>query len=328
LAKLLLRHPLFCKNTGVAGGKESHFMDHGTNRSDYYKVFGIDRKCSRVARLADLGPATLGTGPPILNGRVHLRGQHFDATPLLHDDRAPERLFSLIPRGLHAHLKFVLLLREPLSRDVSMYNHIRAIQAKWGFCPETDARELGKFNAGNSTQNRVDDGGYRRFLAELVRCSKPGAGCSRCMRDRLEHGHYERTLRSWFSRFGRQQFFVLASGALDGRKKSKQEISATLRALGSFLGIKDGDARWARLLGSGTLRVHTAEGYRGARKSRLEHLGVCECQAAAGLYKGWNEDLYRLLQSTQREAPVGQPVFERFPDPCEKISAKNKAQIL
>ena len=47
------------------------------------------------------------------------------------------------------------------------------------------------------------------------------------------------------------------------------------------------------------------------------HLRVDECQAAAGLYTRWNEDLYRLMHSTQSTAPVGQPVFERFPDPCK-----------
>ena len=186
-----------------------------------------------------------------------------------------------------------------------MYNHIRAVKAKWGFCPETE----------NTTDQNE---GYSRFLAELVRCSKPEAECSKCMRNRLEHGHYETTLRLWFSRFKRKQFFVLSSDALDGTKKSKQDIRAALLALGSFLGIKDGDEQWAGLINSGPLRVHTAEGYRGESKAKLEHLRVDECQAAAVLYKSWNEDLYRLMHSSKSEAPVRQPAFEKFPEPCHK----------
>jgi hypothetical protein len=310
LANFLLRHPHFCKNTGTMAGKESHF---NLRDRDYYRVFGTDQKCSRWARDADRSPAARGTGPPILNGRVHLQGQHLDATPLLDDTRAPKRLFSIIPRSLHEHLKFVLLLREPLSRDVSMYNHVRGIGAKWGFCPETKPQN----------SSRAPDAGYHKFLSELVRCSKPDAGCSKCMRNRLEHGHYARILSLWFSRFKRKQFFVLQSDALNSKKKSNQEISATLRALGNFLGIKNGDAQWAQLLASGYLRSHTAEGHVGVgnRKASLEDLGVDECQAAAGLYTRWNEDLYRLMHSTQSTAPVGQPVFERFPDPCRKRNA-------
>ena len=313
LAHFLFAHPLFCNNTG---GKESHFFNPRNfrkspqahkNAMDYFRVTGVDPKCSRAVRAADWEKASTGEGPPILNGRVHKQGRHLDATPLLGWGKAHQQMFASTPSALHPHLKFIVLLREPLSRDLSMYNHVRAIKAKWGFCPETEPA-------------RRAHEGYRRFLAEKVKCSQPGAGCSACMQRRIQHGHYAAPLKKWFSLFGREQFFILQSDALDSRQAGKDGVAAVLRKLGGFLGLPAGDYDWERLVSGGYERIHTASGYLGQAKSRMQELTPEDCRAGAAIYATWNSELYRLLESTHSKAPAGQPSFQKFQDPCRKIA--------
>ena len=306
LAHFLFQHPLFCKNTG-ANGKESQFLAR-KNGTDYFRVTGVDPKCSRTAGAADWEKARTGEGPPILHGRVHKQGRHLDATPLLGlHEQAHKRMLASIPRVLHPHLKFIVLLREPLGRDLSLYNHVRAIKAKWGFCPETEpARQAHQ--------------GYRRSLAEKVKCSRPGASCSACMHKRIQHGHYASALKKWFSLFAREQFFILQSDALDTRKAGKDSVAAVLRKLGGFLGLPAGDHNWERRVRDGYGRMHTASGYLGQAKSRMEELTRKQCRDGADIYVKWNTELYRLLESTQSKAPAGQPNFQKFRDPCRKIA--------
>ena len=76
----------------------------------------------------------------------------------------------------------------------------------------------------------------------------------------------------WFSLFGREQFFILQSDALDARKAGKDGVAAVLRKLGGFLGLPAGDHDWERQVRGGYGRRHTASGYLGQNKSRMEEL--------------------------------------------------------
>ena len=222
MARFMLAHHQFCKNTSRMDGKESKFIPHRLD-FDYFTVTGVDHKCSREAESRDFKPARTGTGPPILNGNVYTQGVHMDAEPVLGFERAPARMRASIPQALHSRLKFIVLLREPLSRDLSFFNHVRGMNARWGFCPET--------------QKDRGASGYNHFLAEMVRCSKVGAHCSNCMRYRLMQGNYARLLKGWFSVFHRRQFFIIQSDTLDEQKAGLGNVSVVLRKLGDFLGV-------------------------------------------------------------------------------------------
>lgn len=233
-------------------------------------------------------------------------------------------MFAGIPRALRSQLKFIILLREPLSRDLSMYNHIRGIKAHWGFCPERESTRYG----GNA---------YRQFLDEGLRCINAGAGrggggrgCSDCILMFAQLGHYARHLKEWFSYFDRRQFFILHNDALNTEKKGREKVAEALRGLGSFLEVKShgGEAGWQQSMQKGYRREHTSRGYRGSHVSRIEHLPPEQCRAAAAVFDKWNQELYALLAATRQQAPPGEPPFEEFQDPCGRATGLPEVEVV
>ena len=312
LAHFMLAQPEFCINAGPWGGKESQFLVpkalQENDPDDYYTITGVDKTCSRKATSDDWEKAKTGAGPPVLNGNVYTGGRHLDATPILPYGVSTKALYESIPEELHSRLKFIVLLREPLSRDLSMYNHVRGMKADWGFCPETESTRHGS-------------NGYRRFLEEGLKCSRPGAKCSDCMAENLAIGYYARSLKTWFSYFERQQFFILQSDVLDVTERGSQSVAAVLQALGKFLEVKTGPgSHWERSVQKGYKREHTARQYRGPHQSRLENLTPEQCNAAGQIYESWNKELYALLAETRHAAPAGEPPFGEFKNPCAKAA--------
>lgn len=218
-------------------------------------------------------------------------------------------LFTGMPEALRSRLKFIVLLREPLSRDMSMYNHIRGMKADWGFCPETESTRYGS-------------NGYSRFLGENLKCRQSGSGCSACMHKFFEYGHYAQHLKEWFSYFGRQQFFILQSDALNVEAKGKRNVEEVLRKLGTFLEVQShgvGD-EWENYAHKRYQHEHKAEGYRGSQRARIEHLTAEQCKTAASIFGAWNKELYALLSSTRQDAPSSEPPFMEFLDPCVRAA--------
>ena len=102
LFELLMKHPLLSKGTH----KEPHFFD-GENEYkkglEYYtETFFPNRKGE------DNNP----------------RQRFMDGTPIFHKPIVWERIYnSLVPYVQCAGLKFIVLLREPVARDLSWYSH-------------------------------------------------------------------------------------------------------------------------------------------------------------------------------------------------------------
>jgi hypothetical protein len=102
LYELMVKHPQLC------GGdrKENHYFDHPLNYemgTAYFKSMYFDEKCNKV------------------------KGTHFvDGTPILHYPSVWQRIYDTYSDTPHIRdsLKFIVMLREPASRDYSWYEHV------------------------------------------------------------------------------------------------------------------------------------------------------------------------------------------------------------
>lgn len=108
LYQLMVTHPLLC------GGlqKETHFFDHSEKYDkgvEFYKqLYGntnTNKKCSKSVK----------------NTKV----QYIDATPIIHLRDIWERISTIYENTTDSrgNLKFIVLLREPVARDYSWYQH-------------------------------------------------------------------------------------------------------------------------------------------------------------------------------------------------------------
>ena len=310
LSKIIMQHTGICPSKR---GKETHFLDgKGTGkRADYPRLYGGIKSCSRRATKSDI--PTARTVHPILGGRVHVQGRHFEGTPKYFDfPGMAQKFFTAVPKALHQQLKFVVVLREPVSRDLSAYNHMRGSKQYHWVCPET----LPHLKRPNT---------YSSYAATFRRCWSPRGleegrqgSCKRCMKIVAERGRYHQHLRRWFRLFGRERFLVLESSMV-WEKSPPEVVRDTLERVGRFLGLS-GD-EWSRLTKYGLPKVNSAEGktqYKKGKddKFRLHDLGQSLCQEMARYYRGANQELYNLMRTTKPKAPREQPDFPEFPDPC------------
>ena len=101
LYELLVEHPQICRGLR----KELHYFDHSSNYAqgtEFYRRLFQNPKC---------------------DGAV---GAHFvDATPIIHDPSTWQRIYDTYnsSKNVRDNLKFIVLLREPVSRDYSWYQH-------------------------------------------------------------------------------------------------------------------------------------------------------------------------------------------------------------
>lgn len=101
LYELMEQHPQVCGSKH----KENHFFDHPENYAfgvDFYKSLFADVKCDNKA------------------------GSHFmDGTPVLHYPSVWRRIYDTYNHSISVRdsLKFIVLLREPVARDFSWYQH-------------------------------------------------------------------------------------------------------------------------------------------------------------------------------------------------------------
>lgn len=101
LYELMINHPLLCSGLH----KEMHFFDHPENYvrgTNFYRQMYIDPKCdSKVG------------------------SRFIDATPILHYPSTWQRIYDTYSDSpdMRDNLKFIVLLREPVARDYSWYQH-------------------------------------------------------------------------------------------------------------------------------------------------------------------------------------------------------------
>ena len=101
LYELMIEHPLLCSGLH----KEMHYFDHPDNYAkgtDFYRQMFSDPKCDS-----------------------RNQSQYIDSTPVLHYPSVWQRIYDTYSYSVEMrdNLKFIVLLREPVAREYSWYQH-------------------------------------------------------------------------------------------------------------------------------------------------------------------------------------------------------------
>jgi Sulfotransferase domain len=189
--------------------------------------------------------------------------------------------------GSTKDLKVVFILREPVSREISRYNH----QLRLALSPNP--------STGWGKQIMKRNGTIKSFMEDAeVQILRPIATQS-LDKQKSAYAHH---LRRWFALFDREQILVLSYDEL----KSNQ--TRFLQRLHEFLNIPIGNATSMVLP------------YKNTNKEQTMPPPCTDQMAVARQFEALNEDLYRLLE--QYPGPnMEQRPFPRFQPPCGNVAA-------
>ncbi|KAJ8613987.1 hypothetical protein CTAYLR_005630 [Chrysophaeum taylorii] len=190
------------------------------------------------------------------------------------------------PPSVSGLFRFVVVLREPIARDLSWYNHVRRA-----------SRKLLREHECNVSVSYEE---YARCHAEKFEATFP-----RSQEKGLWGGVYKLQLDLWTRWFDRSQILVFDFASL-----VVYNTTTYIRTLASFLGVDDDHIIPATIphrnvVGAGDNQQRTID---------------CETRdLLEGIFAPWNEQLYALLDQDHRakRAWVGEPPFRPFdPMPC------------
>jgi len=182
-------------------------------------------------------------------------------------------------------VKIIVILREPVSRELSLYNHL-AFDCRRLKAPER--------NAWHSQATR-EDGSIMSFDEFVREVSIPALGRETGPGRSTRHGLYATHLRKWFELFDRKQILVLSYDELQHHPRKLQERIQT------FLGLE--------LPGSTLSRSNSNDCEYKVRLPSDEAKTTL-----LGIFGPLNEDLYQLLESNPGPSMEQRP-FPRFQDP-------------
>lgn len=215
-------------------------------------------------------------------------GCFVEGTPSnIRDREAPSRLYGILTPDERVRVRFVVILREPLSRDLSWYNHNRANWYKaWGTNSvdhESYNVSYSKYAAGNMKAwlQCTKAKGFSAFAVSIriyQQCGfvyteeeHKGGGI-------LSAGMYWAQLQLWWRKFDRQQMLILISdeiseAPLDFQRKLYRHVGIHASALPA-------------------VPHANTKNYPGK-------VGLMDCRtrdALQDLYSGWNKRLFHDLK--------------------------------
>lgn len=200
-----------------------------------------------------------------------------DATPgYIGKPKSLVMMKKMIPECIHKDLRFILVLREPLSRDLSWFNHLRQRNE-----PKSQKKE-------NQKQ-------YERYLERNIK-SYP----STSDKNILYRGRYVEQLEQFWRLFPRNQTLVFSYETL------VDHYADSLRRVAEFLKIDEGP------LLKRENEEQNAREFGG--KLSVSDLPKELCEQGRKFFEESNSELYALM--AQPGSPSLQPPFRRFPDPC------------
>jgi len=241
------------------------------------------------------------------------------------DWAAPERMVGLVPAAWVPNMRFVSMVREPIARDLSWFNHLKR-EDNWPFCaatPDGNGPGQSPSYAAEAACNLDLLNKCLDFESGVEGLVEKFAACKRHPRllhfklNSLAAGLYVAHVERWAQFVKHSQLIVLN---LESFMKNKAEHWT---ALFNFMGLPgklgpeattENDAQNEACL---SVRGNTPE---------VEYpVGDISCDARnelAAFFKPWNELLYETLDARQKSgvAPVGEPKFEPFEElpPCSE----------
>jgi hypothetical protein len=238
------------------GGKEPHFFDnHFENGLPYYESVFSHCQDKNASLILDATPETM-----LFPERVRLTYEE---------------------HGTADKVKILFSLREPVSREISWYNH----RVRDAALPDPPQYSKNLFR---------EDGQISKFKGAVKREIIPSLITGRV--NRHSYGMYVKWLERWIQVFDRKQILVLSYDEL------KQNSTRYLERIHEFLGIPVNKS----------LEIEKAN----TGGSKSEQPGCAVQKRLAALFEPYNEQLYDLLER-HPGPPQEQRPFPKFHFECQ-----------
>lgn len=296
---MCMTHPQLCsgvrKETHFFGGTYENMIEEGLSKKEiqqkYYSIF-LDPKCTQ-----NTSSTYFVDGTPVMH-------QAFWAAKNIND------MYRRI--GLADDIKFIVMLREPVSRDFSWYqHHIR--QYLTGH----------KTGVGYVESLKGKISGLKTFKetwSSDIRAVKKG----KKKREDLETdigGDYITQLLQFMKYFRREQLFVMSSN------HAFKNTHLAMEQIREFLGLQ----KWSRWdTDPFPHDDHTASTQNSDDPECVfRHIPQMDCDfrdMLAEHYSSTNLALDKWLHDTKGEGPPSEPVFESFGDSFQSISCVEDAR--
>ena len=199
-----------------------------------------------------------------------------------------ERMARRVPAPLHPQLRFIVLVREPVTRALSQIHHQRRVGCKW-WCED-------------GMRGRVSEEDLVRELSNTTV-------------DAVVRSQYAEHLRAWFKHFPRNQFLVLS---MERMLSDVAAMSQTLERIASFLAVDTWDPRvLQRAVASdrGPGGHNASSARQRAGDAALRRFNCSAQTEITDAFAASSRSLSLLLASTLTRAPPEQEPFRPFPDP-------------
>jgi hypothetical protein len=271
LLDLLTQHPLLC------GHREPHFFSIDENYaqgSKYYKNLFRDGKCNKNPKTA----------------------KYIDGTPMLHMKKVWDRIVETYDgkdgRKLKDNLKFIVLLREPVSRDFVWYQHI----------VRNDLYRGQKFAEIMTLQEMNQESNFTARNGEDTR-----------------YGRYIDHVQEFLKRFRRDQLLILSSQAIF------DDASSVMKKVYKFLEVPE-DKVVSQILPRVNHFLETGLAF---ETCAIHHIPEMDCEYRDQMgeyYEPYNKELYSWIKATKSQANVNEPPFDPLFEPYSSISCVKNAR--
>lgn len=275
--EVLIGHPKLCGSNGKGAGnwKESHFFsgkhfdDKGNLLPGSYALYQKgydDAKC--------------------MNGN----GTFCDGTPMMHGCSAIFLVYSFYPPEIRDELRFIAILREPVSRDWSGFSFGLTHYKHFG---GNKGKEIPILDHSMSDAFKVTERHYAFFNSSGFCREHDGSGLKDVFR-----GKYVEQLEQVVKYFKRSQLLVL------NVEQIFEDPDAIMGVVQKFLGLKKG---WKQ---EGKFPIYT---HPPSFEGDFEPLSCSDRDAIGKLYNPYNERLYKWLASDKNgKKPPMEPPFRHF----------------
>jgi hypothetical protein len=345
----LKKHSSFC-----AGHKEPHFFhydhEYAMGKAFYEKYFLQNRldvvKCT-TARISSIPKGTkfsvttpfANTAPPIGRG-YKMRKRHYfmDGSTMLHNMRevAPRIKEFYEQPGTQvksSELKFIILLREPVARDISCFEHysrnaIGHVPFRFpqyylpfaAFGENKGVLTMAELFGGNLTAKMK----HQQQFTSLSNYSEVGNGLNHD--NDFIRGEYALQIREFLKYFNRSQLMILNSEFVI------RHHNEALFAIADFVNL---EVNHEMIAFDSAKYPHTDHDIKGS--CIHQHVPKLDCSfrdRLASYYRPWNEELMKLLNETRSSAPKSEPPFAPFQPneyqnvPCVQDARKELNEVI
>ena len=272
LFAFLTKHPLLCDGLH----KEPHFFDHDedykSGRDGYVKMFPPVAKCAK-----NISASRYVDGTTVLAASM----------------KAMPRIDQFYNEDEKPLLKFIVLLREPVSRDYSWYQQ-KTRDAVFSGSSFSDLKTFGETVAYEQSTNNHSHS--------------------------LLHGQYLEQLEYVVKYFKREQVLILNSGDFF------KESAKYMKIVSQFLGISFINAWKKQLPHEDHLDYKRFEVI---LHCLVQHIPQFDCSSRnqlAEYYKPWNLRLYSWMRKTRHKAHALEPAFSSFDDLYKNVKCVNDSR--